>query len=79
MKLVEEGVKSADGSGAMIMGRILRHGYTDRSKQRWTAVNHALGGLFCAGLGEAGDVATFGHIYPPLRPNAGERTFWRGS
>lgn len=34
---------------------------------RWTAVTHALGGLFCAGLGpsEEESIKTFGHIYPP--------------
>ncbi|OCF40715.1 hypothetical protein I317_05487 [Kwoniella heveanensis CBS 569] len=39
-------------------------------EDRWGAVTHALGGLFCAGLGptEAGEnVRTFGENYPPVR------------
>ncbi|WVQ95198.1 hypothetical protein IAU59_002292 [Kwoniella sp. CBS 9459] len=40
------------------------------AEDRWGAVTHALGGLFCAGLGprDAGEnVRTFGDIYPPVR------------
>lgn len=39
-------------------------------EERWGAVTHALGGLFCAGLGpkDTGEnVKTFGGIYPPHR------------
>jgi phosphatidylinositol glycan class T len=37
------------------------------SDERWTAITHALGGLFCAGLGPDAEesIKTFGHIYPP--------------
>ncbi|KAL7422530.1 Subunit of the glycosylphosphatidylinositol transamidase complex-like protein [Cryptotrichosporon argae] len=35
---------------------------------RWTAVTHAIGGLFCAGLGsENGAVRTLGSVFPPRR------------
>ncbi|WWD19310.1 hypothetical protein CI109_103768 [Kwoniella shandongensis] len=39
------------------------------SSERWNSVTHALGGLFCAGLGpsdEGENVRTFGEIYPPV-------------
>ena len=41
-------------------------------------MTHALGGLFCAGLGpnEHGEsVNTFGEIYPPLRGDASSESF----
>jgi len=44
-------------------------GMWDRTDEAWMGVTHALGGLFCAGLG--GDIEesvnTFGNIYPSLR------------
>ena len=49
-----------------------------RTRLAWTAVTHALGGLFCAGLGsnEDGDsITNFGGIYPPHGKNTtGEST-----
>jgi hypothetical protein len=42
----------------------------DSANDRWIQVTHALGGLFCAGLGpseHATSVNTFGDIFPPIR------------
>jgi hypothetical protein len=46
-----------------------------RSAKAWAAVTHAMGGLFCAGLGPSADgesVTTFGGIYPPHVESNGE-------
>jgi phosphatidylinositol glycan class T len=48
----------------------LQPSQADCRKERWTSVTHALGGLFCAGLGpsdDEDDVSTFGPLYPPAR------------
>ncbi|WRT68675.1 uncharacterized protein IL334_005654 [Kwoniella shivajii] len=57
----------SSGGGGEIRGW-LKDG--DDVEDRWSAVTHALGGLFCAGLGpgDSGEnVRTFGNIYPEKR------------
>ncbi|WVQ72702.1 hypothetical protein IAR50_002262 [Cryptococcus sp. DSM 104548] len=56
------------GGGGEVRGWV-RNGEGDE-EQRWGDVTHALGGLFCAGLGPKEDgenVKTFGDVYPPQR------------
>ncbi|ODO05758.1 hypothetical protein I350_04819 [Cryptococcus amylolentus CBS 6273] len=56
------------GGGGEVRGWV-RNGEGDE-EQRWGEVTHALGGLFCAGLGPREDgenVKTFGDVYPPQR------------
>ena len=46
-----------------------------RDYEAWTRVTHALGGLFCAGLGPSEDgesVNTFGELFPAHRPESSE-------
>jgi hypothetical protein len=55
-----------------VLGEELLNERTDskvfRMDEAWMGVTHALGGLFCAGLGGEIDesVNTFGGIYPPV-------------
>ncbi|KAK8854554.1 hypothetical protein IAR55_003293 [Kwoniella newhampshirensis] len=49
------------------------------SSERWKSVTHALGGLFCAGLGpnDAGEnVMTFGEIYPSVKGDRANLTHY---
>lgn len=76
-KLAAGEVKSEDGS-EVIRRREYRRFEAgvvadDSANDRWTHVTHALGGLFCAGLGpseHATSVDTFGDIFPPSRGDA---------
>ncbi|ORX38276.1 GPI transamidase component PIG-T [Kockovaella imperatae] len=55
------------GGGGEVRGWLRNNQNGKPDFEAWTRVTHALGGLFCAGLGpsEDGDsVNTFGHIYP---------------
>ncbi|WVR09363.1 hypothetical protein IAU60_006429 [Kwoniella sp. DSM 27419] len=61
------------GGGGEVRGW-LRESTQDRTaEERWGAVTHALGGLFCAGLGPSDkgeNIRTFGQVYPPARGTA---------
>lgn len=60
------------GGGGEVRGWVRNGNEGGSEEERWGTVTHALGGLFCAGLGprEAGEnVKTFGRIYPPHRGN----------
>lgn len=59
------------GGGGEVRGWLKGGEELSRTNEAWTSVTHALGGLFCAGLGpneEGESVNGFGHIYPPQRP-----------
>ncbi|KGB76328.2 phosphatidylinositol glycan class T [Cryptococcus deuterogattii R265] len=58
------------GGGGEVRGWVRNGNEGGSEEERWGAVTHALGGLFCAGLGpkDTGEnVKTFGGIYPPHR------------
>nr|ODN91950.1 phosphatidylinositol glycan, class T [Cryptococcus depauperatus CBS 7841] len=68
---------SSGGGGGEVRGWMRNGGGNE--EERWTAATHALGGLFCAGLGPKEDgenVKTFGHIYPPQRGNSTDLTHY---
>lgn len=58
------------GEGGEIRGWLAESEGTPSTTERWEAVTHALGGLFCATLGPSheGDIVrSFGDVYPPSR------------
>ncbi|OXB35774.1 hypothetical protein LQV05_005784 [Cryptococcus neoformans] len=58
------------GGGGEVRGWVRNGNEGGSEEERWGAVTHALGGLFCAGLGPKQadeNVKTFGRIYPPHR------------
>ncbi|CAD6583627.1 MAG: tetrahydrofolate synthase, partial [Tremellales sp. Tagirdzhanova-0007] len=64
----------AGGGGGEVRGWLRSDGDEQRSAEAWAAVTHALGGLFCAGLGptEYGEnLMSFGEIYPSHRNASG--------
>ncbi|KIR28270.1 phosphatidylinositol glycan, class T [Cryptococcus deuterogattii 99/473] len=63
------------GGGGEVRGWVRNGNEGGSEEERWGAVTHALGGLFCAGLGpkDTGEnVKTFGGIYPPHRGDPDE-------
>ncbi|RSH85639.1 Subunit of the glycosylphosphatidylinositol transamidase complex-like protein [Saitozyma podzolica] len=67
------------GGGGEVRGWLRSNGDKAESDRAWTAVTHALGGLFCAGLGpsDEGDIVrSFGDIYPPHRGSPSNLTHY---